>query len=253
MRVSASLMDCLSSMFSGVYEYVTFSGVTPLSLSQNELFKVFIHTRNLKDEVLIPVIARGYVELNLHKGDRSFFERPSATMSMNLLIDPLPCTVKAASTVWRYAKNRIGRIPLSCVRSNKGEQYYVGNGCVLDSDFNPLMVSALRAQKREEGMFYTGIVLYINPQVMGSTGFLEKNIRNMVIPSLATKRLHIASRYSEIRVFNHSPFAPEVLITDTIRDFISVPEKPAPSTFRDSDVHRVLLDNIDDVIQIYES
>lgn len=255
MRMSAVLMECMTTMVSGYSRPISLPVSALPSLSRGEIFKVFVHTGTLKDEILIPVIARGRVEESQHSnGFRFFDEGHPVTFSMNLVANPVPLRVKTASTVWRQARSTIGRVHLIRIKSLRGEQYYAGNGFVLDHDFKPLMVSVLRARRKEaDKIEYVGSMLYIHPDVMGSTGFLEKNIRNMVIPYLSVKRVWIPVMYNNSASAPSNSFVADIAITRSIMDFVSIPGKPNLSTFSDPSINQFLIDNIGDVIQIYES
>ena len=229
-----------------------------LSLENNNLFNRFLITEVSGDEIDIPVIARTHIEEIISDN----FQSSSGTINSKTVVLPLyenaiPVTkrsfdsfIKQFFTFTPYS-NRLQKIT-----SSKGEVYYGGKGIIFDSEYNPLLLCTLRAEKKLSNIgsfrwYYRRPIIYVNPIVfMEPSKLINKGIIKKIIPYYSNNALlfpSIISGYVNVNTVKSNRAA---VIIDDMDKFFVKPTVPKPQSCTMESLNQCLVDNIEDVLQL---
>lgn len=177
--------------------------------------------RTPQNEVIIPLSYRKYNAGKSYK---------SAHMLMYHLIQT------------PYMGSRLTRISAS-----SGEMFYGSSGLLMDSNMNPMMLATVKTSTSLDNVMHLKeLILYISPNIFTEERFLNKYIRDKVIPYILKgvpfSYDHIAGVYDYIPRVDYLQVIPKIIISDSINKFfISAPKN------EDDNHLEILLDNIDDI------
>lgn len=120
----------------------------------------------------------------------------------------------------------------------KEDTFYATRGMILDRDYNPLMICTVRFTKGDFGLTDAKPVIYISPKVYNTTNIVTKAIISKVIPYYATSFRNY-----------HFDEKSEIIISDTIDNFIAKPDNPDISGDMDKDLNDILKENIENIVE----
>lgn len=121
------------------------------------------------------------------------------------------------------------------VKMHSGEIYYGCVGMIFDADMKPLFLNTwsispgTRIDTGGLEFHVTRVKSYVHPSVFHSSGPVEKYIARKVIPYVATvKRTTNFSIINDIPIFAATNYCsiPDIIISDSIEDFIVTPIAP---------------------------
>lgn len=214
------------------------------------------------DEIEVPMIAKAAIEHTVSEG---FIH------SNNVQKVVIPLYVNSYNQSRRTADSIINEFfsrttfdtRLQKVTTNKGETYYGGRGIILDENFKPLILCSMMSKRVEVNSriymdYYKPIVrispdVFINePGLINKSSLISKHILKKVIPFYLTHNVESIQIYKS-RFRNEIPenTKPQILIEDISR-FIETPALPNPKTCSNEALNKLLLDNIDDVLNQIE-
>lgn len=247
-RYTSSLNDIFSSYGNDSIGDVTRDVV---SLDQHNAFNKMFVVDISSDEIEVPMFAKALIENlvthNFSVGVDTLFQK----VVIPLYVNSYNQNRRTADSII----NEFSRVDfdrrLQKVTTNKGEVYYGGRGIILDSDFKPLILCSILCKKEEfrtfEYMDYYKPIVRVNPEVfLNETGLINKTIIKKIIPFYLTHNIPVINTRCIFRdkLENRKP---QILIEDSSR-FIETPTLPNPSTCSNEALNKLLLDNIDEVL-----
>ena len=222
-----------------------------LSLDSNNVFRRSLVVEVNNDEVEIPVIARGYLELMVSDNLRN-------TRGIERIILPLyenaPSQERRTfDSIIRQLFTNVGYDSrLQRITTSKGEVYYGGRGIIFDESYAPLLLCTLTAKgaHTEDGniMTYYRPICHISPKVFSEPDKLvNKGIIKKLIPYYTNNNMI----FPNASVFSNNPEDKKVkVIVDNFNKFFVEPIKPTPSACSNDALNECLIDNIDDVMML---
>lgn len=138
---------------------------------------------------------------------------------------------------------------LTRVSASSGEMFYGSSGLLMDSNMNPMMLATVKTSTSLGVINLEELILYISPNIFTEEGFLNKYIRDKVIPYVLSGAPFncsiIPGINDNIARINYVQVIPKIIISDSInRFFISTPKN-------EEDNHlEILLGNVDDITDI---
>lgn len=132
------------------------------------------------------------------------------------------------------------------ISAPSGETFYGSSGLLLDSNMNPMMMATVKIGISINGLDLKELILYISPNIFTEEGFLNKYIRDKVIPFILSgvpfTSYPVSGVNDCITRINRLHVIPKIVISDSMNKFfISAPKN-------EEDNHlKILLDNIDDI------
>ena len=121
----------------------------------------------------------------------------------------------------------------------KGEVYYGTNGIILDKDFNPLLLTTVEVFPNGEDYRYGGITAHLHPRVFtDDASLLNKHLAKKGICCFLTQNLNTLGDPGSIKV--------EI---DDCSKFLRKAIKPDLQKSFDTDIRKLLRDNIDEVLE----
>ena len=157
------------------------------------------------------------------------------------IINNTPIKARRAETIFSHFF--MGNNKLVKYKTTKGEMYYIGNGIILNSKFEPIIIPYYSI-----GINYriTGVVFYVSSSVFtNKSGLVEKFIVKHLLPWIEYTKCVQSPGLSHIKV----PLSIE--INSNFKDYITIPNitKGNPTT----DVNKFLKENKQALIsQIWE-
>lgn len=215
--------DCTGSDFfynGGFNKFMTLKSCIDNEIPVFCFETIYRHIRNPQNEVIIPLSYRKY---NVGK----------AYKSTHMLLYHLIQTPVMGGRLTR-------------VSSSSGEMFYGSSGLLMDSNMNPMMLATVKTHFSCGAMNLKELILYISPSIFTEEGFLNKYIRDKVIPFILSGVSFncniIPGINDEIVRINHRQVIPKIIISDSInRFFISTPKN-------EEDNHlEILLGNVNDI------
>ena len=228
-----------------------------LTLDTNKVYNksLIIDIDRYKDEVEIPVIARGLYEMIISE---EIYD--PAPKKIEKIILPLyeNCMEQSRRTFDSIIKQLFTNVDyskrLQKIITSKGEVCYGGRGIILDSDYTPLLLCTLMARKykveEDTYMTYYRPVCHINPKVFTDTDkMVNKGIVKKLIPFYTTNDMYFS--FVSDRFASSNPDDRKVkVIVDNFDDFFVEPIKPSPSFCTNDILNECLINNIDDVLRL---
>lgn len=249
-RYENALMGVFSSYGSTVVNDVTNLETT---LDKHNVFNRMLVIDVSSDEIEVPVFVRAVVETTVKDG----FEHPY-TRQVDKIVIPMYVNTDNQSkrTADSIVINFFSRVNFSQrlqkITTNKGEVYYGGKGIILDRDFNILLLCTIVCRKikyvESQVMSYYKPIVHLSPQVfLRGESLIDKHILKKIIPFYISHNIDSVSTCAFFRNDIPRGTKPQILIDD-VNGFIEKPVKPTPQKCSDDVLNRLLIDNIDNVL-----
>ena len=166
----------------------------------------------------------------------------------SLYLEKYAITEKRANDIFSLVKNFTLEDRLCKIVTTKCI-YYVGQGVILDSDFNPLLVCTLKVTKgapHDNFIFtYSDPTVYISPKVFASKDLISKAIVKTLIPSCGEL---LNTAYSSSLNIHPSDDIPE-RINLSILDFNVIITPPVKfNKYSDEYLQEVVRAHVDDIV-----
>lgn len=136
---------------------------------------------------------------------------------------------------------------LTRISASSGEIFYGSNGLLMDSNMNPMMLATVKTSTSLDNVMHLKeLILYISPNIFTEEGFLNKYIRDKVIPYILKGVPFsyglIAGVDDDITRVNRLQVIPKIIISNSINKFFI----NAPKNEKDNHLE-ILLGNINDI------
>lgn len=228
-----------------------------LSLDSNNVFRRSLVVEVNNDEVEIPVIAREHFE-KLVSDNLTY----PAIIEIKKII--LPLYENTSSQERRTFDSIIRQLfinvgydkRLQKITTSKDEVYYGGKGIIFDESYTPLLLCTLIARSvhnrdNSNTMVYYRPVCHINPKVfLESDKLINKGIIKKLIPCYTSRDVNFPrNNYS---FSSNSENRKVKVIVDNFDKFFIEPVKPTPSATTNDALNECLIDNIDDIMMLYD-
>lgn len=252
MKFSRRYSESLTWAFRSIGEVsISSKLVSTCSLSRHNVFNKLLVVDVSSDEIEIPVIAKAVTE-NVVTNKLLLKEN---TEKVVISLYPNSSTIfknTADSIVTTLFGNVNFSQRLQKVTTNKGETYYGNRGIILDKDLEPLILCSLicKINRSEQYIDYFVPVIHVNPKIfLGESGLIGKSILKKIIPFYLTYNTDFVAVYNDkFRNKIPSDTKPQILIDDMSR-FIESPIPPNPKTCSNEALNKLLINNIQDVIE----
>ena len=259
-RISANLEDTLTRLiFNPAKKYpplgnLGISGdINPL---ENNAFKqaLVIDTSDCNN-IVVPACARKLIEINHSVHPNIEYIMPLIFKGPNVGGAMFSGPAIFSCLSYYYSTGRLIRtvfIPPGKKYINDRYTYLFGNGMVFDKDFNLLFLFALSGKYQVTGFKYNAVKVYINPIVVGSKNYVEKKLYEAIFALYSKAGLCVpVSSYEDITGIgnsSHRLLPVDVLVTQSIENFVTEPEISPSEPFNNRAINSYLSDNFDDIV-----
>lgn len=223
-----------------------------LALDEHNVCNRMLVTDISSDEIDVPMIAKPAIEISV--SDNLIYHNNINKVITFLYVNSRNQIRRTAdSIITEFFSRTTFNNRLQKVITNKGEVYYGNRGIILNENFNPLILCSVMSKKVEKDgtiyMNYYKPIIRISPEVfLNDTGLIHKSILKKIIPFYLTHNIGSIPFYDSIfRSSIPENTKPQILIEDISR-FIEVSATPNPNTCSNKTLNKLLLDNIDDVL-----
>lgn len=228
-----------------------------VTLDNHNAFNKMFVVDTSSDEVEVPMFAKEIVESilsqNLSLPDTDRINKIVIPLYVNSYSQPRR-TADSIITEFFSKVNFSKR--LQKIITTKEEVYYGGRGIILDSNFNPLILCSMLCKREKynskEFMDYYKPIIRISPELfINGSGLVHKTILKKVIPFYITHTVHNVWAKAGFRDKIPANTKPQILIEDT-SILIENPSLPNPNTCSNEELNKLLIDNINDVLNQIE-
>lgn len=224
------------------------------SFNKNNVHNTFL-TVNMSNggEMDIPLIARAKIENLIATNNRKV---PQETLAILLHSVETMMNVRSFDRAIRCSFPRACNVKLQPIIFNNGKVYYIGNGIILDRDYNPLMLLSLKANIDDHGLTnaisYSNLVIHVSPYVFEYPNEpISRGIIKKIIPYY--RELIISGNYMPqsygVSTYNHFDMKKTVTIVEDLSKFFVKPSKPVCNGSINDSINEFLVNNIEEVIE----
>ena len=222
-----------------------------LSLSGHNVFQRSLVV-DIKDNIEIPIIGRKHFENEIMKIIKNESLNDIDKIVFSLYNTGISVNKRSFESVLNYFFDRVpydNRIHK--VVTSKGEIYYGGKGIIFDSNYEPLLIMSVTANKgvKENGdivYYYDRPLCRVNPKVFLDTSKLvNKGIVNKIIPYITSVTVPFSTWSREFIKISNTTVQ---VIIDDLSHLILTPTPPVPSEDINASFNSCLTDNIEDII-----
>lgn len=233
-----------------------------LAFENNNVFNLHLKVDISGPEIDVPLMCKTPVENALSNNQTNGFNIKEVAVA--LFDNNYPAVRRIANAIFKLFQMSDTRDRLIKVTTSGGEVYYGGNGCILDKDYNLLILYTLHGVMGDRLLHYKTGRIYVNPKVFVSNGLIEKGIIKTVIPAFVQEGIRVESSRTGITMQEiNNPIRnvfgsivdvtkpiPEIVVADVTDRFIVKPKKPTPSTFNNEAMNDYLLEHLEEVVEM---
>lgn len=229
-----------------------------ISLNAHNVFNRLFVVDISSDEIEVPMFAKAVIEWEVCCNmEREAPEDKIQKVVIPLYVNSYNQNRRTADSIINEFFSRVSfSRRLQKVTTNKGEVYYGGRGIIFDGNFKPLILCSMLCRKEEcrsnEYMGYYKPIIRVSPEVfLNETSLINKTILKKIIPYYLTHSIPYINTAARFRNSLPRDAKPQILIEDFSK-FIETPTLPNPSTCSNEALNKLLLDNINDILNQIE-
>ena len=226
------------------------------SVEDSNVFSKFMRINLEKDIIEIPCVYKYPIMSVLHHNLNCFIsDNPNAVQELLIPMMALKKDINEVKTSNAIIKEFFyGLNPERNLLKKKagGVVYYGGEGIILYEDMTPLMMLTFEVHKEEFN--YTPIrpIMRINPIVYNNDDILAKYVRTKIITNIYSKLLaeNTTCYFNVTGVLstNSIDFNSFRIIVEDFSNFFVTPKVP-DINFNTESVHKLLMDNMEDLLE----
>lgn len=255
MNLSNSLRSSLISLLATKIDLDYNALPSEVSFNKNNVHNTFL-TVNVRDrgEMDIPLIARATIEklTNINDGRKVTQE----TLAILLYSIETRATAVSFNKALLHFYPHMYNIRLHPVIFKNGKVYYIGNGIILDRDYNPLMLLSLKANidnsESIKPISYSNLVIHVSPYVFEYPNEpISRGIIKKIIPYYRELAISRASmpQCSYISTYRDFDMKKTVTIVEDLSKFFIKPTKPVLVENLNDSINEFLVNNTKEIIK----